>query len=148
MKIISSECAYSRYCNKMWLELGWQGDYDGVVPHAAHFTFFSHWYNPNFTWRTNFIVCIFAPFVPAPETPLTSLLGRGIFFVPVAQLDRAPGYGPGGREFESSRARRERLVGFCPLTFFVFRRFRAPERREFKRGALLARRLTEPAWRA
>lgn len=24
--------------------------------------------------------------------------------VPVAQLDRAPGYGPGGREFESSRA--------------------------------------------
>ncbi len=27
------------------------------------------------------------------------------FFAPVAQLDRVPGYGPGGRGFESLRAR-------------------------------------------
>ena len=27
-----------------------------------------------------------------------------VFFAPVAQLDRAPGYEPGGREFESLRA--------------------------------------------
>ena len=30
---------------------------------------------------------------------------------PVAQLDRAPGYEPGGREFESLRARQP-LAGF------------------------------------
>ena len=30
---------------------------------------------------------------------------------PVAQLDRVPGYEPGGREFESLRARHSRTTG-------------------------------------
>ena len=34
------------------------------------------------------------------------------FFAPVAQLDRVPGYGPGGRGFESLRARFGRLRGW------------------------------------
>src|SRR5580698_6809823 len=39
---------------------------------------------------------------------------------PVAQLDRAPGYEPGGREFESLRARQSCIkVGTCPARGFV-----------------------------
>ncbi len=30
---------------------------------------------------------------------------RRLYYAPVAQLDRVPGYEPGGREFESLRAR-------------------------------------------
>jgi hypothetical protein len=34
-----------------------------------------------------------------------SLSATSLSYAPVAQLDRAPGYEPGGREFESLRAR-------------------------------------------
>ncbi len=46
-----------------------------------------------------------------------SILGR---IAPVAQLDRAPGYEPGGREFESLRAHHqfaETAVSFVPDLF-------------------------------
>ncbi len=35
----------------------------------------------------------------------TPILFASQFYAPVAQLDRVPGYEPGGREFESLRAR-------------------------------------------
>ena len=40
----------------------------------------------------------------------SNLVIRSIFFVSLAQLDRASGYGPEGRGFESSRIRHEKLV--------------------------------------
>ena len=41
---------------------------------------------------------------------------------PVAQLDRVPGYEPGGREFESLRARQleQRVSRFFRLALFLF----------------------------
>src|SRR6266404_5438410 len=41
---------------------------------------------------------------PVAPDPLLSCIAVSLFFAPVAQLDRAPGYEPGGREFESLRA--------------------------------------------
>ena len=42
-----------------------------------------------------------------------------ICFAPVAQLDRASGYGPEGREFESSPARQTKKFTPCEWAFFV-----------------------------
>src|SRR5215467_9114903 len=48
---------------------------------------------------------------------------------PVAHLDRVPGYEPGGREFESLRARQDSRVMLRPtsfgLSFFVVKKKRA-----------------------
>src|SRR5580700_2763261 len=55
---------------------------------------------------------------------------------PVAQLDRVPGYEPGGREFESLRARQipklVEFVGGLP----TIERMRTPDRRRRRRGRL------------
>ena len=40
-------------------------------------------------------------------------LSYNIAHAPVAQLDRVPGYEPGGQEFESSRARQLFYLGIC-----------------------------------
>jgi hypothetical protein len=67
---------------------------------------------PAMEWSSAFDVVIFAP-LTSPRALLW--LGDALFgavairhvtclFAPVAQLDRAPGYEPGGREFESLRA--------------------------------------------
>ena len=39
----------------------------------------------------------------------------------VAQLDRASGYGPEGREFESSSARQNNSIAFAVLLFFYIK---------------------------
>ena len=41
----------------------------------------------------------------------------------IAQLDRASGYGPEGREFESSSARQEEFICKGRFFFFLLRRF-------------------------
>ena len=38
----------------------------------------------------------------------------------IAQLDRASGYGPEGREFESSSARQNSSIAFAVLLFFLY----------------------------
>ena len=62
---------------------------------------------------------IFAPltesdraFEPNQHAPPSSAksVAVSLSVAPVAQLDRAPGYEPGGREFESLRARQFSLV--------------------------------------
>ena len=47
--------------------------------------------------------------------------------MPVAQLDRAPGYGPGGRGFKSSRARSKWAEDIFPLPALHFTSFRTRE---------------------
>ena len=42
---------------------------------------------------------------PIIRTPREAVVLYGEYSAPVAQLDRVPGYEPGGREFESLRAR-------------------------------------------
>jgi hypothetical protein len=42
--------------------------------------------------------------------PPSSNIAVSVFFAPVAQLDRAPGYEPGGRGFESLRAHQYSMV--------------------------------------
>jgi hypothetical protein len=67
---------------------------------------------PALEWLSAFDVVIFAPLTRPrvrPHSWAQAMFGaaatrRLIVFAPVAQLDRAPGYEPGGREFESLRA--------------------------------------------
>ena len=67
---------------------------------------------PAMEWSSAFDVVIFAPLTRPRVLPQhmghamfgTAAARRLIVFAPVAQLDRAPGYEPGGREFESLRA--------------------------------------------
>ena len=40
-----------------------------------------------------------------------------IVYAPVAQLDRVPGYEPGGRRFESFRARQIKNLAFAKFFF-------------------------------
>ncbi len=44
---------------------------------------------------------------------------RNLRFAPLAQLDRAFGYGPEGRGFESLRARQSNRAGICLLCCFL-----------------------------
>jgi hypothetical protein len=67
-------------------------------------------------WAAAFDVLIFAPLTPKGHSSSSDLGVRNFnfCFAPVAQLDRAPGYEPGGREFESLRARQSCQSTICP----------------------------------
>ena len=67
---------------------------------------------------------------------------RAINYAPVAQLDRVPGYEPGGREFESLRARHfiklDQAVTTSPAAALCFNKTSAGLLREFSPHTWLA----------